>query len=374
MGLNNELGGMLVVSIEQAVAAPYCGLLLADAGARLIKVERPDGDFARRYDDAINGQSGIFAWLNRGKESVCIDLEQPVDVALLRAMLIQADVFVHNLAPGSLDRRGFDGATLREHNPALIVCQITGYGAHGAAANKKAYDFLVQAETGLCSVTGTADEPARVGISVADLSTGLTAFSAILRALIQRSRTQTGIDLTVSMFDVMADWMNMALISQRYLGHPPARLGLRHALVAPYGAYKTGDGGQILIAVQNNREWQAFCDQVLGQPMLGTDARFANNPERVANRAALDAAIDAVFGRETRARLIAAMDTARIACAPLNSVEDLSSHHLLRNIPVDFAETVLSVADLPIHSDAGRAREVPDLDQHGAQIRQEFGG
>ncbi|MBT4242670.1 MAG: CoA transferase, partial [Planktomarina temperata] len=218
MGLNKELDGMTVVSLEQAVAAPYCGLMLADAGARVIKVERPEGDFARGYDAGANGQSAIFAWLNRGKESICLNLKDPEDLAVMHRMLAKADIFVSNLAPGSVARMGLGGAELRRDNPGLITCIISGYGQSGAAAKKKAYDFLIQAESGLCSVTGSAESPARVGLSLTDLSTGLTAFSAILRALIQRARTGRGIDLEISMFDVLADWMNMPLLAHRYMG------------------------------------------------------------------------------------------------------------------------------------------------------------
>lgn len=373
MGLNRELEGLLVISIEQAVAAPYCGLLLADAGARVIKIERPEGDFARGYDKGAQGQSTFFAWLNRGKESMCIDLNQPDDAALLHTMLRKADVFLHNLAPGALAKRGFGGADLRRENPGLITCEINGYGNEGTAAQKKAYDFLVQAESGLCAVTGSAEQPSRVGISICDIATGLTSFSAILRALIQRGRTGTGVDLPIAMFDVLADWMNMPLLSHRYLGGAPARLGLTHALIAPYGAYATQDGSQILIAIQNNREWQTFCDQILGRPELGTDKRFADNPDRVTNREALDTAVNSVFGSKDRTELMRILSEARIACASLNSVEDLSKHEFLRNLPIRFGDAGIDVADLPVPTDGERARDVPALDQHGALLRKEFG-
>ena len=226
MGLNRELDGLLIVSIEQAVSAPYCGLLLADAGARLIKVEREDGDLARRYDRGANGESTFFAWMNRGKESICLDLNRADDVELLQKLLFKADVFLHNLSPGALARRGFGGDVLRQHNQGLICCEINGYGNSGEAAKKKAYDFLVQAESGLCSVTGSAEEPTRVGISICDIATGLTAYSAILRALIQRGRTGEGIDLSVSMFDVLADWMNMPLLAHRLFRRRTPKAGV----------------------------------------------------------------------------------------------------------------------------------------------------
>ncbi len=373
MSLNRELDGLLVVSIEQAVAAPYCGLLLADAGARVIKVERPEGDFARAYDKGADGQSVFFAWLNRGKESVCLDLNASDDVDLLRSMLRKADVFLHNLAPMALEKRGFAGPNLRSKNPGLITCEITGYGRHGKAAEKKAYDFLVQAESGLCSVTGTADGASRVGISITDISTGLTCFSAILRALIQRFHTEQGVDLSVSMFDVMADWMNMPLLGHRYLGGAPARLGLTHAYIAPYGAYATGDGGQILIAIQNNREWRTFCTSVLGKPELGPDPRFADNTDRVTNRPAMDEEIAAVFGQTDLDDLMTTLNASRIACARLSSVADLHEHEFLRNLQIRFGSADVMVADLPVQTDGGRATNVPALDQHGASVRQEFG-
>ena len=278
MGLNKELDGFMVVSLEQAVAAPYCGTLLADAGARVIKVERPEGDFARGYDAGANGQSAIFAWLNRGKESIALNLKTPEDTALLCRILKNADVFLSNLAPGAIDRLGLTGSKLRRDNPGLISCTITGYGDTGDAAQKKAYDFLVQAEAGICAVTGTPDAPARVGVSLSDLATGLTAFSAILRALLQRGKTGHGVDLKISMFDVMADWMNMPLLAHRYMGGAPDRMGLKHSFIAPYGAFRCANGALILISVQNNREFTALCEQVLQQPQLPTDPRFSETP------------------------------------------------------------------------------------------------
>ncbi len=372
MGLDRELDGILVVSLEQAVAAPYCGLMLADAGARVIKVERPEGDFARGYDKGIEGNSVFFAWLNRGKESICLDLNVPDDAGLLTTLLRRADVFVHNLAPGALGKRGFGTNVLREANPGLINCEITGYGNTGAGADKKAYDFLVQAESGLCAVTGTQDDPSRVGISITDISTGLTAFSAILRALIQRGRTGKGVDLSIAMFDVMADWMNMPLLGHRHLGGAPRRLGLTHAMIAPYGAYGTGDGSQILIAIQSTREWKIFCREVLGRPDMADDARFADNSGRVAHRGDIDAAIDAVFSGKSRPELMDILSSARIACGQLSSVADLSEHTFLRETAIRFGGAELAVADLPVQIDGGRATDVPLLDEHGAAIRNEF--
>ena len=372
MGLDRELDGILVVSLEQAVAAPYCGVLLADAGARVIKVERPEGDFARSYDRGADGQSTIFAWLNHGKESVCIDLNDPQDEAILRAILRKADVFLHNLAPNALAKRGYSGEALRVDNPGLITCEITGYGTEGAAAKRKAYDFLIQAEAGLCAVTGTADQPSRVGVSITDLSAGLTAFSAILRALIQRGHTGVGVDLSISMFDVIADWMNMPLLGHRYFGPAPQRLGLTHTFVAPYGAFEASDG-VVMISIQNNREFATFCEAILGQQHLSGDPRFADNPDRVENRDALTAIINNVFGKRTREALIEDLETAKIACARLNEVADLSDHTFLRNQEVTIGGTVVSIADLPVQTNNPRRTKAPTLGEHTAQINTEFG-
>ena len=372
MGLNKELEGMTVVSLEQAVAAPYCGLMLADAGARVIKVERPEGDFARGYDAGANGQSAIFAWLNRGKESICLNLKDPDDLTLMHRMLVKADIFVSNLAPGSVARMGLGGAELRRDNPGLITCMISGYGQSGAAAKKKAYDFLIQAESGLCSVTGSAESPARVGLSLTDLSTGLTAFSAILRALIQRARTGQGIDLEISMFDVLADWMNMPLLAHRYMGGAPARSGLKHSFIAPYGAFECRDRAQVLISVQSNREFAALCSQVLQRPELPHDPRFSENPERYAHRDALDAIVADCFAQFTAAEMVDKLDAAQIANAKLNSVADLSDHPFLRNSVAQIGDCDVSLAALPVTSHAGPGQKVPNLGAQTEALRAEF--
>lgn len=371
-GLGRELEGLLVVSIEQAVAAPYCGLLLADAGARVIKIERKEGDFARAYDRAAKGHSAYFVWLNRGKESLVLDIDDPRDQRLLRNILRKADVLIQNLAPGALEKRGFSGEALRHDNPGLITCEITGYGRTGPMAEMKAYDLLVQAETGLCSITGTPDGPARVGVSVCDIATGMTAFSAILRALILRGKTGRGLDLSIAMFDVLADWMNVPLLYQRYTGRAPQRIGVAHATLAPYGLYKAGDGKALLIAVQSNREWIQLCDVVLGQPELGTDARFRNNEDRCAHRPAMNAIIDAVFARYDRDTLIQTLIKARIACARLSSVEDLDAHpHLAGQLAAIAGETI-TLADLPVAQRSDRPVRVPALGEDSEKLRAEF--
>jgi crotonobetainyl-CoA:carnitine CoA-transferase CaiB-like acyl-CoA transferase len=371
-GLGRELEGYTVVSVEQAVAAPYCGLLLADSGARVIKVERPGGDLARAYDRAAGGHSAYFAWLNRGKQSIVLNIDDDRDGELLREMLSRADVLLQNLAPGSLDKRGMSGAALRQVNPGLITCEITGYGRDGPYARMKAYDLLVQAESGLSAVTGTPEAPARVGFSVCDIATGLTAYSAILRALLARAKSGEGSDISIAMFDVMADWMNVPLIYQRYRGQATPRAGLSHAIIAPYGVYRAGDGNEVLISIQSNREWRNFCETVLEKPDLATDPRFADNEGRVANRAEMDGIINDVFSRHSRAALIELLTGNRIACANLSSVADLERHPQLRNQKVEIDGAQLAVADLPVRIDGDRPQHVPALDEHGAAIRREF--
>jgi formyl-CoA transferase len=371
---DDVLQGTMVVSLEQAVAAPYCGLLLANAGARVIKVERPEGDFARGYDTGARGQSAIFAWLNRGKQSVCLDLKTPQAMLTLRKMLTTADVLLSNLAPGALQRLGLHAHDLRRTNPGLITCSISGYGETGDAATKKAYDFLVQAESALCSVTGTEDNPARVGISIADISTGLTAYSAILQSIINRTKTGSGVDLQISMFDVLADWMNMPLLAHRYMGGAPGRMGLKHSFVAPYGAFTCGDGGVVLLSVQSNREFESFCGQVLLQPELSNDARFADNSNRYINRVALDSIINDVFSCCPLAKILKRLDNASIASARLNSVAELSDHPFLNQTSARIGTADVSMAALPLQNHTQSLQHVPALDEHGDDIRREFAG
>lgn len=371
-GLENELEGITVISVEQAVAGPYCGMLLADAGARVIKIERPGGDFARIYDRWAEGESAIFIWLNRGKESICLDIKSDEDMALLQNMAAKADVLLSNLAPGAMERYGLIGAQLRKANPGLITCMLSGYGRDGKAGRKKAYDFLVQAESGVVAVTGTPEEPVRVGISMTDLSTGLTAFSAILRALHQRHRTGKGVDLEVNMFDVMTDWMNMALLGYRYSDVAPQRYGLTHGFVAPYGAYQSKDGRQVMLSIQNDREWSDFCLQVLRQPDLVEDPRYKHNPERYKNRVALAEIINAVFAAYDKDDIIEMLEDTRIACASLNSVAEVSEHEFLQNRTVQMGDKIIDIADLPVRRAAGSVTCAPVLDEHGAMIRKEF--
>lgn len=373
MQLQNELNGLSVVSLEQAVSAPYCGMLLADAGARVIKVERPEGDFARDYDTGANGESAIFAWLNRGKQSICLDLNSKKDYVLLVNMLAQVDIFISNLAPGALDRKGLSAVTIRKLNPKIINCSISGYCLKGPLKKRKAYDFLVQGEVGLCSVTGTAENPARVGISITDIATGLTAFSAILRALIQRSINGSGVDIDLSMFDVMAEWMNMPLLGHRYMGGAPERTGLSHSFVAPYGAFKTKDKKNILLSIQNNREWESFCVSVLKSVELVKNQKFKTNVERYKNKSELEKIISDIFIQYNKKSLINNLRAASIAYANLNSVEDLSEHIIIKNKKINYGSMIVSVADLPISNNQNVLSKAPSLNENEESIRNEFG-
>src|SRR5918993_5565466 len=311
--MTRDLSGLLVVSVEQAVAAPYCSGRLADAGARVIKVERPEGDFARRYDAYVKGESAYFVWLNRGKESVCLDLKSEADRALLASLVERADVFIQNLAPGAVDRLGFAPDELRGKNPRLITCSISGYGDEGPYRDLKAYDLLVQAETGLSSVTGNEAGMARVGVSVCDIAAGMTALQGILQALIGRGRTGEGRHVAVSLYHALAEWMNVPYLQYVYGGHTPRRSGLNHPTIAPYGDYVCGDGKAVLFSIQNETEWRVLCAEVLGRPELADDARFATNPLRVANRPALDALIAEAFTAASRETIIERLEKARIA-------------------------------------------------------------
>src|SRR5580765_4345239 len=308
------LEGILVVSLEQAVAAPMCSCRLADAGARVIKIERPEGDFARGYDALAQGQSTYFVWLNRGKESLVLDLTKSDDKSLLEAMLGKADVFIQNLKPGSVAKLGFAIERLRRDYPRLITCSVSGYGDTGPYAMRKAYDMLIQAEAGVASLTGGPEAPARVGVSVCDIAAGMNAYEAILEALIARGRTGEGAAISISMFDAMADWMTVPLI-QHEGGQPPKRIGLAHTSIAPYGVFKTRDGADILISIQSDREWRVLAEKVLGDRALAADPDFATNVERVKRRTVTDGRVQAVFGATDEAALTQRLASADIAFA-----------------------------------------------------------
>ncbi|MCC8940743.1 CoA transferase [Bradyrhizobium sp. Arg68] len=328
------LEGLTVIAVEQAVAAPFCSSRLADAGAHVIKIERPEGDFARGYDAAAKGQSSYFVWLNRGKDSAVVDLATREGRAQLEDLIAGADVLLQNLKPGSMDKLGFARERLRKDYPKLIMCTITGYGDSGPYADRKAYDLLIQAESGLASITGGPEGASRVGMSIVDVATGATAHAAILEALIGRGRTGQGADIRISMFDVMADWLTVPLLNAED-GKAPKRIGLAHPSIAPYGVFRSRDGKEILISIQSEREWKTLCAKVLDQPALPDDPRFANMVERVRNRALTDGIVGEAFGRLTREQLLAKLAEADIAFAEVNSMDDLAKHPHLRRIEVD---------------------------------------
>ena len=367
------LKGLLVVSVEQAVAAPHCTCKLADAGARVIKVERPEGDFARGYDQVAKGEASYFVWLNRGKESVALDLGKPEDKALLEAMIAKADVFVQNLKPGALAKLGFAVARLRKSYPRLICCSVSGYGETGPFAQRKAYDLLIQAESGVASVTGGPDGPARVGVSIVDVAAGLNAYEAILEALIARGRTGQGAEISISMFDGMADWMTVPLL-QHEGGKPPRRMGLAHTSISPYGVFKTRDDIDILISIQNDREWRILAADVMRDAALAADPDFATNVERVKRRAATDGRVAQAFGTLSADELMARLTAADIAFARVNGPAELASHPHLRRIVVDTPGGPVSLpAPAPLW--AGETRDygpVPALGEHSDKIRREF--
>jgi formyl-CoA transferase len=349
------LEGIIVIAVEQAVAAPFCSSRLADAGAHVIKVERPEGDFARGYDAAAKGQSSYFVWLNRGKDSVVIDLASSEGRASLEQLIAGADVLLQNLKPGSMDKLGFSLERLKQDYPALICCTISGYGDDGPYAQRKAYDLLIQAESGLASITGGPDGPSRVGLSIVDVATGATAHAAILEALIGRGRSGKGADIRISMFDVMADWMTVPLLNSE-AGHPPQRIGLAHPSIAPYGVFRSGDGKDILISIQSEREWKKLCTDVLRQPELPDDPRFSSMVARVRNRKLTDATVGDIFATLTRDALLKRLSDADIAFAEVNSMADLAVHPHLRRIEVNTPAGVVSypapaaiVVDQPRH-------------------------
>lgn len=333
-GTDLPLSGLKVIAIEQAVAAPFCSSRLADAGAEVIKIERPEGDFARGYDTSAAGQSSYFVWLNRGKTSVTLDLSKPEGKARLEELLVDADVLIQNLKNGALAKLGFDAARLSRDYPRLIICSITGYGESGPFATRKAYDLLVQAESGLCSITGGPSEPSRVGISIVDIATGATAHSAILEALFRRERTGKNAIISVAMFDVMADWLAVPLLNHEG-GHTPKRVGMAHPSIAPYGVFTAKNGVSILISVQSDREWAKLCSVFLDRPDLSVNPLFATNVARVANRAATDAIVAEGFARMDSVEAMAALTRADVALATVSDMEKLSVHPHLRRITVD---------------------------------------
>ncbi|MES0007834.1 CoA transferase [Mesorhizobium sp. M0062] len=374
--MQNFLEGITVVAVEQAVAAPYASSRLADAGARVIKVERPEGDFARNYDKLVRGQSAYFVWLNRGKESVCLDLRSEADRAVLDLLIASADVFIQNLKPGSIEKLGFASADLRQRFPRLITCDISGFGDTGPYSHLKAYDLIVQAETGLCAITGNKQGPARVGVSVCDISAGMTAHSAILQALYHREITGEGTSIQVSLFDAVADWMNVPVLQNDYSGYHTVRAGVKHPSLVPYGAYCCADGKEVIFSVQNDREWVSFCEKFLTQPGLTRTPGFANNMERLGHRAQLDEIIERRFSELSCYQAMQELEAAGLAYGRLNEVVDVSRHPHIRRVPVGTPEgTVETIAPAAIfNSEHPSLRPVPALGAHTEAVREEVLG
>jgi itaconate CoA-transferase len=374
------LKGIIVVAVEQAVAAPFATRQLADLGARVIKIERPDGgDFARGYDTTVKGLSSYFVWLNRSKESLTLDLKRPEGADIFARLVARADVFVQNLAPGAADRLGTAAPLLRERHPRLIVCNVSGYGASGPYSQKKAYDLLVQSEVGLTSITGSDDAPARVGISVADIAAGMYAYSGILTALLARTTTGHGTSIDVSLFDALTEWMGQPANFAGYGGPPPPRAGAHHASIAPYGPFRTGDGGEIALAIQNSREWTMFCADVLRRPELADDERFHTNSRRVQHRPALHEAIESAFAALSTGQVIERLESARIAWARVNSVAGFLAHPQLngrdRWRDIGSPAGTLRATIPPVRMDDVEPvmGDVPALGQHTDAILEELG-
>ncbi|MGY0197305.1 CaiB/BaiF CoA transferase family protein [Leptothrix sp. BB-4] len=368
------LDGVLVVSIEQALAAPICTSRLVQMGARVIKVERAEGDFARGYDRVANGESSYFVWTNHGKESLVLDFKRPEDAALLEQLLSRADVFVQNLAPGALTRAGFDSEALRQRHPRLVTCDISGYGLDGPASGLKAYDLLVQCESGLAGISGSPEACGRVGVSICDIGAGLNATIGVLSALAQRQRSGVGSGVSVSLFDAAADWMTVPYLHEVHGAGAPTRQGLRHPSIAPYGAFVTAEGRQVVIGIQNEREWRSFCAVFLQQPALADDVRFIGNDARVRNRAALDALVGEVFGRLGIAEVLTRLVDAGTAHGQVRSVAELATHPALRTWPMQVGDVEIQVIAPPVRTawDTPRFGPIPSIGQHGAALRREF--
>lgn len=372
------LDGLVVVSLEQAVAAPLATRHLADMGARVIKVERPnDGDFARGYDRSVHGESSYFVWLNRGKESIELDLKNDEDRSLLLNIVASADVVVQNLLPGAIERLGLDAATLRAQHPDLIHCSISGYGTEGPYAGRKAYDLLVQCESGLLSVTGTPKEPAKVGISAVDIATGMYAYSGVLAALLRRRRTGQGATLHVSMLDAIGEWMMQPAYLSVYGGEPPARAGAAHASIAPYGPHRVSDG-VVFLGVQNNREWAAFCREVLRRPDLVDDPRFAHNTDRVEHRPEIQGVIERCLQSRSTAEVLAELDAHGIACARLRTPREFFEHPQLvardrwREVKTPGGSVRALLPPVVLDGEQPMMGDVPALGAHNDALRREF--
>jgi itaconate CoA-transferase len=374
------LDHIMVVSLEQAIAAPLCTRHLADLGARVIKVERPGkGDFARHYDRRARGQASHFVWVNRSKESLALDIKEPNHLVVLRALIARCDVLVQNLAPGATARLGLDAATLRQTQPSLIVCDISGYGQDGPYRDRKAYDLLIQGEAGLVSVTGTPDTPSKTGNSIADIAAGMYAYSAILAAIIQRGKTGQGAHIDVSMLESLVEWMGYPLYYAMDGASPPERTGASHATIQPYGPYAVGDGGAVILGVQNEREWDRFCDQVLGHAELARDPRFDTIARRSENRQALRALILKVFAGLSTEQVGQRLDRAQIANARMNTMAEVWAHPQLQargRLSTIGSPAGPLPAFLPPASQSGFAHHmgpVPQVGEHNEAILRELG-
>ena len=368
------LDGILVIALEQAVAAPYCSSRLADAGARVIKIERPEGDFARGYDRAVHGESAYWVWINRGKESITLNLKDSEDLGLLERMMAQADVFIQNLAPGATERLGIGSCELRQRHPRLITCDISGYGDDGRFFGLKAYDLLVQAESGLVSVSGAPGEWGRIGVSVCDITAGMNALIGIQQALMQRERTGLGSGVKVSLFGSAAELMSVPYLQARYGGKAPERVGLKHPSIAPYGGFTCADGRDIVISIQNEREWADFCRIVLRRPDLLDDPRCQGNAARVEHRGFVDGTVSEVFATLTSATVVDRLTEAQTAFGQINSVYDLIQHPQLRTrrMPVQGREVDIPESPWGVEWDTDRFAPTPALNQHGDALRNEF--
>jgi len=370
------LDGLLVVAIEQAVAAPFCTSRLAEAGARVIKIERDTGDFARGYDSAARGDSSYFVWLNQGKESLVLDLKNSNDINLVHRIIGRADILVQNLAPGATTRLGLGSDTLRERHPRLITCDITGYGSSPELSAYKAYDFLIQGESGLVGISGGENELGRIGISICDIGAGTSAHAAVLQALYQREKTGQGSGVEISLFDVAADWMSVPYIHSQYGAGAPKRQGLKHPSIAPYGGYVTEEGAITLISIQNEREWAKLCKDVLQDEALADDPRFLTNNQRVANRATLDATISQLCAKLSVSEFRARLANATVAFGAVNSVEEFAAHAALRRRKVRTSTgDSLSIPASPMvwsNREKNSKVQAPELGQNTADIRVEF--
>jgi itaconate CoA-transferase len=374
------LEGLTVVSLEQAVAAPFASRQLADLGARVIKIERPKvGDFARDYDQTVKGMSAYFVWLNRSKESLTLDVKQPPALEILKSLIARADVFIQNLAPGAASRLGLSADVLLAAHPRLIVCDISGYGDSGPYAQKKAYDLLVQSEAGVVAVTGTQDAPAKVGISITDIGTGLHAYAAILAALYERERTGNGRRIEVTMFDAMVEWMGHPLYYTHFGGRAPQRAGTDHATIVPYGRFRVGDGSHVMFGIQNEREWAAFCTGVLRQSHLATDERYDNNTKRAAARAEVMALIEGVFAGLTAQDVVQRLDASGIANARLNTPEEVWKHPQLqardrwREVGSPVGPLPATLPPASFRGTEARMDSIPAIGEHSESILAELG-